>query len=543
MQLLEEEQKVAALKSFCVTTAVEMAKSSWLGSWSPTLPRDLVEGPAATSPGDPAQFLHLARKLRGGQPVTILAVGSSIVERAGCTEPAPALRTRACLAACPKCCGSRCQVESGGWGTQFFEWLNGTFPPSSGKHRLINLGEPGSDFFRVVSSCPATYVDFVADLVLLEPLTAEPSTPAVERLVRRFLAQRAAIIVLDVFKFAPLPCVTALGWMMSVLGSKLSADAVRTDPFGAVQAALVQGSSAHKVLLAADGCTECLEYSLAIKSAWCRKLAAATDPTAILTICDGGRHKCHNSYLRHLQDEFVRVSAWERYRRHYGLAGVSLFGAFGLAFVEHSAQLGVSWRNFSHDGLHPRGIHGARYISDLLIHRLRTELSASDLRPHVSTALLRSSSKGEALGALPEPMLPQPVTSGWACFDFDREGYQAMGRRGSGHEKGRSRVGTPKIVPKIVARRGWKFSEYEERSRTKHKPGLVATHAGALLTIGMDLATGASASKSARQIVWKHTTGLIHNAIHSPTRRGRSSRWRCGCSTWSRTTPRRQALE
>ncbi|KAJ1627483.1 hypothetical protein T492DRAFT_842343 [Pavlovales sp. CCMP2436] len=106
----------------------------------------------------------LRARLHAGEPVNILAIGSSIVGvHGGCTAPAPVLAQSGCLAQCPKCCGSKCgQWGDGGWARHVFSWINATYPvrsaasPTPGgrggtkigvpaaarQHELYNLGEP-----------------------------------------------------------------------------------------------------------------------------------------------------------------------------------------------------------------------------------------------------------------------------------------------------------------------------------------------------------------------------------------------------------------
>ena len=78
------------------------------------VPSDLLDRGLVSAPRG-ADYVRLLNKLESGRPVTILAIGSSLVGvHAGCTEPIPALRG----CACPACCGTRC----GGWGTATGGW-------------------------------------------------------------------------------------------------------------------------------------------------------------------------------------------------------------------------------------------------------------------------------------------------------------------------------------------------------------------------------------------------------------------------------------
>ena len=120
------------------------------------------------SSGDPALYRPLLRKLQSGAPVTLLALGSSVVgAHAGCTAPWPLLRN----CPCPRCCGSRCgRWGGGGWGLRVLRSLNATWPHAG--HRLLNLGEPGGDLMPSLLACPRSFLDFEPDIVFLDFFTA-----------------------------------------------------------------------------------------------------------------------------------------------------------------------------------------------------------------------------------------------------------------------------------------------------------------------------------------------------------------------------------
>ena len=130
------------------------------------VPRELKERGAMR--GDAALFLPMLRKLRDGKPVTLLALGSSVVgAHAGCTAPWPLLRH----CPCPLCCGSRCGRWGGdGWALRVLRQLNATWPHP--QHKLYNLGEPGGDLMPSLLACPSSYLSFQPDLVLIDFFTA-----------------------------------------------------------------------------------------------------------------------------------------------------------------------------------------------------------------------------------------------------------------------------------------------------------------------------------------------------------------------------------
>ena len=119
------------------------------------VPSDLLDRGLVSAPRS-ADYVRLLNKLESGRPVTILAIGSSLVGvHAGCTEPIPALRG----CACPACCGARCGgwgTATGGWARLMLEQLNQTWPHP--EHRLLNLGEPGGNVLPTLVACPQNYL-------------------------------------------------------------------------------------------------------------------------------------------------------------------------------------------------------------------------------------------------------------------------------------------------------------------------------------------------------------------------------------------------
>ena len=170
----------------CVANASMGDATGWSG-WS--VPEELRA--RGTSSGDAALYVPLLQKLRRGQPITLLALGSSVVgAHAGCTAPWPLLKH----CPCPKCCGSRCGRWGGdGWALRVLAHINATWP--NPEHKLYNLGEPGGDLMPSLLTCPASYLTFQPDLVILDFFTAyHGGRDAViyERVVRMLLEGDAA---------------------------------------------------------------------------------------------------------------------------------------------------------------------------------------------------------------------------------------------------------------------------------------------------------------------------------------------------------------
>ena len=73
-------------------------------AWQPAAPLRLLTSRHSGDNGEAARFLPLLQRMQRRQPVTILALGSSITGvHGGCTHPAPLLEAPSCR--CPKCCG------------------------------------------------------------------------------------------------------------------------------------------------------------------------------------------------------------------------------------------------------------------------------------------------------------------------------------------------------------------------------------------------------------------------------------------------------
>ena len=117
--------------------------------------------------GNPSHFVNFRKRLDAALPVTILAVGSSLVAtHAGCTQKAPSARGPACR---NTPCGTVCGGSTHGWARQVLEWLNSTWPHPG--HSLVNLGEAGGSLVSALTTCPSTYLNFDVDLALVDLTT------------------------------------------------------------------------------------------------------------------------------------------------------------------------------------------------------------------------------------------------------------------------------------------------------------------------------------------------------------------------------------
>ncbi|KAJ1621881.1 hypothetical protein T492DRAFT_846718 [Pavlovales sp. CCMP2436] len=101
-------------------------------------------------------------RLSRGQPITILAIGSSLVGVQGaCTAPAPVLAsaTAGAAAAAVEIAAMGGRVEAGGGGLHSGDRT---------QHQLFNLGEPGGNVIPAIIACPQTYIGFDAHLILVD---------------------------------------------------------------------------------------------------------------------------------------------------------------------------------------------------------------------------------------------------------------------------------------------------------------------------------------------------------------------------------------
>ncbi|KAL1526617.1 hypothetical protein AB1Y20_015321 [Prymnesium parvum] len=408
------------------------------------------------SPAEPRLFLRLLRKLEAGEAVTILALGSSVVgAHAGCTRPLPHLAR----CACPKCCGSRCgRWGGGGWAVRLLEWVNASWPHA--EHTLYNLGEPGGDFLPSLLACPASYLTFDFDLVLLDFFTAYHAGKHAliyEQAVRSLLGGARShrlgppsVILVNFFEFADRhhPKSTFDTFLSQFVEAQRSlARDTALHPAAAVESVLNMWHFDDTPTLAA---------ALRLLRAWARRKDRALEQTDV--------------WRNFFRDAEVRVLS-----RHYGLPAVSLAAAYGREFELH--EHGVHLHDFAcYDGLHPN--HHARaeqMIAAPLIGVLQRGLAAAR-RLGAPSAY-----------ALPAALQRLPPRSGKLCFDFDAEGWSMLtGEKPTNRKVHEQSMLQTAALAHVSRRDGWAFVQYEPASNTPFKPGIVAHRAGAVLQLQLD---------------------------------------------------------
>ena len=187
----------------------------------------LLTGRAVARSGDSGRMNAFLAKLKRREPVTIVAVGGSISTReyAGCTSGVAEAWVGVELG--PGCAPGR------GWGRMALEWLNATWPPLYGEHRLIAFGRTGIAADGFVD-CLTTHIanlsstngrtrDGPVDLFFLEfaitGASSKGDTAApLEALVRRLLSLPGQPAILPV-NFFPFLANKEASWEMGPLPS------------------------------------------------------------------------------------------------------------------------------------------------------------------------------------------------------------------------------------------------------------------------------------------------------------------------------------
>ncbi|KAJ1640129.1 hypothetical protein T492DRAFT_832329 [Pavlovales sp. CCMP2436] len=379
--------------------------------------------------GDAAAWLTLWSRLSRGLPITAFALGSSLVGvHGGCTTPAPVLNTSACRKLCPRCCGSRCgEWGDRGWARELLEWIKSHYPviAGSGRHELFNLGEPGGDLI------PA--------MIATADLRKDPYHK-VETLLRHLLASRGRPTVVIV-------------------------------EFGKVQFVEHIASQADASLLPGGP----RERRVAVGRAWNVGAlpggAAGVPPLErILSTLPKDKMLCS------IQGAYDRVKVMHKLRSSYGLPLLSVVGCLGPLLGNRNVSLSFAQ---SRDGLHPTP-RGSALICGALMAMARRGLAAA-----AAEAAASGSSEAGAL-VLPPPKVLRRV--GLVCFTLDRAGVALShnARRTPEETKAASVTRDKGVLPTIMpSSSGWRFVEFEPKSNTKYKPGLVAEQPGALLEMAI----------------------------------------------------------
>jgi hypothetical protein len=195
-------------------------------------------------------------------------------------------------------------------------------------------------------------------------------------------------------------------------------------------------------------------------------------------------------------------------------------------------------RNMSHDSLHFKAGAASAFVAELLIHRLRVGLRSAAAAAH------ERSTATAAQWRLPPPRAPQPPTVGLLCFHFDRqgfedatEGWRYLGKRqGEGarartiaRERGQWVAASLLPVPRILpASHGWRLEEFDTRSRTPFKPGIVSCEPNATLALELSLPAGRRSNRLV--LVIQHTFSA---RLHGSARVSCAGGCRCDPKTLS----------
>ena len=161
--------------------------------------------------GDLQRLGRFLAKLRTGEPVTVVGIGSSVTADFGGSVGKWQREVPGCMRGAPGGCGRKRSCVRGGWLLSFFEGINASWPHPG--HRLVNCGEAASrmDYF---ASCLGSRIDTRADLVIVEPVSTAPSMrpgllqeetfrSALERVLRLVLRlpRRPAVVLFNSFSW------------------------------------------------------------------------------------------------------------------------------------------------------------------------------------------------------------------------------------------------------------------------------------------------------------------------------------------------------
>lgn len=508
--------------------------------------------------GDPSLYGPLLRRLNRGEPVTLLALGSSVVgAHAGCTAAWPALKH----CPCPRCCGSRCgRWGGGGWALRVLASINATWPHPG--HRLYNLGEPGGDLMPSLLACPHSYLSFDPDVVFLDFFTAYHGgrdAAIYERVVRMLLTRRRSaaaaataptgsggrshsdadappvVMFVNFFEFADrhhaYSTYTSMGSQLTTALREMRRgrqSAGRTEPL-----ATSSGGGAPTVSTAVGEPED-------VAALWhTSSPSEVTEAAALIRVWarSGGRHLESTDVFRNWwRDQEVHALSMS-----YRLPAVWMFRAFGPEFERQA--YGLSVRDFAcYDGLHPN--HDGRaeaMVSDLIWEALKRGFGAArglarqgerGLRPQRTAGRRRngrlggggggagggaggrraggvSDSGGTAAYVLPPPLQAMPARVGHVCFTFDAEGWEML----TGAKRTNRKLHEQSLIqtlqaPTILTNRGWSFIVYEPNSRTPFKPGIVASAPGSQLHFEVDTSRALSPRVSFQYLESRNGMGI-----------------------------------
>ena len=132
--------------------------------------------PLLLNDGHCGHWVDLQRRVRERQPLSMMAIGSSIVgSHGGCTHAVPGVCEQS---QCPNCCGLRC-MPGDGWLRDVFNELNRSWPHPD--NAMMSLGQPGGGLAATVNSCMRDYIrQQRIDVFFLELSVTGPGGPALE---------------------------------------------------------------------------------------------------------------------------------------------------------------------------------------------------------------------------------------------------------------------------------------------------------------------------------------------------------------------------
>ena len=419
--------EMAPASHACQVNASTGYKTNWAGWRVPDELRD-----RGVHSGDAALYAPLLAKLQRGEPVTLLALGSSVVgAHAGCTAPWPLLKH----CPCPRCCGSRCGRWGGdGWALRVLSQLNATWPHRD--HKLYNLGEPGGDLMPSLLACPASYLTFQPDLVLLDFFTAYhggKDALIYERVVRMLLGgsggggggggggEAAA---------RPRPVVMFVGFFE--FGDRHHAKSTFTT-MGSQLASALGG------LRPGRGIGDVVDLWHASEPARVEQMAALIRAWAGQAGRDFSSTDVWRNWWRDQEVRALQIA--------YRLPAVWMFQAFGTEFEQHAHGLWA--RDFAcYDGLHPNHDGRAeRMVSDLVWKALKGGLDGA-------AAL----SAQAAAYAMPPALQAMPSRMGQLCFQFDAEGWEMLtGAKRTNRKLHEQSLMQTREMPHILRNDGWQF--------------------------------------------------------------------------------------
>ena len=397
--------------------------------------------------GDLQRFGRFLAKLRAGEAVTVVGIGSSVTVDYGGSVGKWQREVPGCMRGAAGGCGRRQGCVRGGWLLSFFERINASWPHAG--NRLVNCGEAASrmDYF---AACLGSRIDTRADLVVVEPVSTAPR-----------MAQSS----------------TRRGSGDHAWGSGREGLPELAQAGARFKQEVAFRSSLERVLRLVLRLPRRPAVVLFNSFSWRGPLEVA------------GRLGAWNySYLLPLLHESADAAARD-VAEYYGLPVVST-----RAMLFHAAARGepaaASGAMVRRDGVHPtpRGEHMYSRALWHVLEMARRTVEAEEPglldEPHGGGG--GSGGGGTRLEALPAPAWASDEQTRLDlggvqhCWDFERFGEQAV----------RDGVASPVVLRTD----GWQLQEFVN---LKRKPGWLGTHPGATVTFHLTTPTPAPAPASA----------------------------------------------